>query len=176
MNVPLLLLPYVTHPVNSAERQSGILIPVISNSSTKGIVLGEELYWAINRSMDLTAGAEYFSMRGWSPSATFRYRGIGNDFATARFHALFPDRGYYSNGAYINQGGQDVTFSGRHDLSSQTRLVADMEYSGAPTFYRRRRLPRTSTRQFRPISFRRRMECMKRTDIRLWWAATGTRD
>jgi LPS-assembly protein len=127
MNIPLLVLPYVTHPVNATERQSGILIPVISNSSTKGIVLGEEVYWAINRSMDLTAGAEYFSLRGWSPSAAFRYRGVGNDFATARFRALF-DRGYYSNGVYINQGGQDVTFSGRHDLSTQTRLVADLEY------------------------------------------------
>ena len=127
MNFPVLFLPYVTHPVDSVQRQSGLLIPVISNSSTKGIVLGEELYWAINRSTDLTAGAEYYSLRGWAPSASFRYRGIGNDFATARFHALF-DRGYYSNGTYINQGGQDVTFSGRHDLSSETRLVADLEY------------------------------------------------
>ncbi len=127
MNVPLLFLPYVTQPVNSTQRQSGILIPVISNSSTKGIVLGEEVYWAINRSMDLTAGTEYFSMRGWSPSLAFRYRGNGNDFVTARFRALF-DRGYHSGGTYINQGGQDVTFLGRHDFSDQTRVAADVEY------------------------------------------------
>jgi LPS-assembly protein len=127
MNVPLLFLPYVTQPVNSKQRQSGILIPVISNSSTKGIVLGEEVYWAINRSTDLTAGTEYFSSRGWSPSAGFRYRGNGNDFAKAKFRALF-DRGYYSDGVYTNQGGQDVTFVGRHDFSEQTRVAADMEY------------------------------------------------
>ena len=127
MNVPLLFFPYVTHPVDATLRQSGVLIPVISNSSTKGIVLGEDLYWAINRSMDLTVGTEYFSQRGWSPLVSFRYRGNGNNFAAAKFHALF-DRGYYSNGVYINQGGEDVTFSGRHDFSEQTRVAADTEY------------------------------------------------
>ena len=40
LNVPLLYLPYVTHPVDTGSRQSGILIPVIGNSSTKGLVLG----------------------------------------------------------------------------------------------------------------------------------------
>jgi LPS-assembly protein len=129
LNVPLLYLPYVTHPVDSEDRQSGFLIPVISNSSSKGIVLGEEVYWAINRSMDLTAGTEYFSQRGWSPSMSFRYKGIGSDFATARFRALY-DRGYYPGGGtiFVNQGGQDVTYSGRHDFSAQTRVVADAEY------------------------------------------------
>lgn len=127
INIPVLYLPYVTHPVDSEERQSGFLIPVISNSSTKGIVLGEELYWAINRSMDLTAGADYYSLRGWAPAATFRYKGLGNDFAIGRFHALY-DRGYYDDGVYVNQGGQDAVFSGRHDFSPETRVVADVEY------------------------------------------------
>jgi LPS-assembly protein len=127
LNVPLLYLPYVTHPVAAGERQSGLLIPVISNSSTKGIVLGEEIFWAINRSMDLTVGTDYYSMRGWSPSAVYRYRGLGNDFAIARFRALY-DRGYTTGGVYVNQGGQDVTFSGRRDLSQATRFVADAEY------------------------------------------------
>ena len=77
MNIPLLYLPYVTHPVDAQDRQSGILIPVIGNSSTKGIVLGEQFYWAINRSTDLTVGAEYYSLRGWQQSASFRYRGLG---------------------------------------------------------------------------------------------------
>ena len=127
INIPVLYLPYVTHPVDAEARQSGFLIPVISNSSTKGIVLGEEIYWAINRSMDLTVGTEYYSLRGWSPSAVFRYKGRGNDFAMGRFRALY-DRGYYDDGVYVNQGGQDVTFSGRHDFSPETRVVADIEY------------------------------------------------
>jgi LPS-assembly protein len=127
LNIPLLYLPYVTHPVDTEGRQSGILIPVISNSSTKGIVLGEEFYWAINRSMDVTIGVQYFSLRGWEQSASFRYRGLGNDFATARYTGLL-DRGITIGGVYENQGGEDVTFAGRHDFTTHTRVAGNVEY------------------------------------------------
>jgi LPS-assembly protein len=127
MNIPVLFLPYVTHPVAAGERQSGILIPAISYSSSKGFILGEQYYWAINRSTDVTVGAQYYSLRGWEQSASFRYRGVGNDFAKAKYSGLL-DRGIVSNGVYLNQGGEDVTFSGRHDFTPQTRVVADAEY------------------------------------------------
>jgi LPS-assembly protein len=126
-NLPLLYMPYVTHPVNTEGRQSGFMIPVIGESSTKGLILGEQIYFAINRSTDLTVGAEYFSSRGWSQSAMLHYRGRDNDFATGRYSGLL-DRGYVTGGQYVNQGGQDVTFSGRHDFSPQTRIVSSMEY------------------------------------------------
>jgi LPS-assembly protein len=127
MNIPLLYLPYVTHPVDAEERQSGIEIPEIGNSSTKGIVLGEEFYWAINRSADLTVGLDYLSLRGWQERSTFRYKGLGNDFITAHYSGL-QDRGYYSDGVYVNQGGEDVTFLGRHDFSAHSRVAGDAEY------------------------------------------------
>ena len=127
MNIPLLYLPYVTHPVDSEERQSGFLIPTPGYSSTKGFTFGEEYYWVINRSTDLTVGAQYYSLRGWEQSASFRYRGLGNDIAKAHYSGLL-DRGITTNGVYLNQGGEDVTFLGRHDFSPQTRVVADAEY------------------------------------------------
>jgi LPS-assembly protein len=127
LNIPLLYLPYVTHPVEAQARQSGFLIPVISNSSTKGLVLGESIYLAINRSMDLTVGAQYFSLRGWEQSASFRYRGLGSDFATAHYSGLL-DRGITIDGVYQNQGGQDVTVAGRHNVSAQTRVAGNLEY------------------------------------------------
>ena len=127
MNMPLLYLPYVTHPVDSGGRQSGFLIPTPGYSSTKGIIFGDEYYWAINRSTDLTVGLEYYSLRGWSQAATFRYRGLGNDFARAHYTGL-QDRGIVINGVYTNQGGEDVVFSGRHDFSASTRVAADSEY------------------------------------------------
>jgi len=132
LNIPVLFLPYVTHPVDVTARQSGFLIPIISQSNTKGWVLGEQIYWAISRSSDLTVGAEYFSLRGWQQMATYRYRGLGNNFATAHYSGLL-DRGYYSNGVYVNQGGEDVTFAGRYDIpydtpGPQTRMAANLEY------------------------------------------------
>ncbi len=132
MNVPLLYLPYVTHPVDASDRQSGILLPVIGESSTKGLVLGEQIYWAINRSTDMTVGAQYFSRRGWETAAEFRYKGLGNDFLRSRYSGL-QDRGYVTGGMYVNQGGQDVVLSGRKDFSpedgvAKTRVAADLEY------------------------------------------------
>jgi LPS-assembly protein len=103
------------------------MVPVIGQSSTKGLVLGEQFYISLSRSADMTAGAEYFSRRGWAQSATFRYRGLGNNFALAHYSGLL-DRGFVSGGQIVNQGGQDVVFSGRYDLSEKTRFVADMEY------------------------------------------------
>ena len=136
LNLPLLYLPYVTHPVDPNDRQSGFLIPVLGDSSSKGITFGEELYLVLNRSMDVTLGSIYYSARGFSESGTFRYRGLGQNFVTGHFSAL-QDRGYTpTGGVYTNQGGEDVTVKARYDLSpgseakagESTRLVADAEY------------------------------------------------
>ena len=127
LGVPILYLPYVTHPVDAGSRQSGLLLPVVGTSSTKGTIVGDSIYLAINRSMDATVGTQYFSKRGWSPSGDFRYRGRGEDFVNARFTALF-DRGLAPD--YLDQGGQDIFFSGRRDfdLDEHTRAVATGEY------------------------------------------------
>ena len=58
--------PYATHPVEKV-RQSGFAIPNLGTSSTQGKILGESVYWAIDRSMDLEVGAQYYSLRGWAP-------------------------------------------------------------------------------------------------------------
>ena len=142
-NFPVLWLPYVTHPVDANERQSGILIPVLGDSSSKGLTVGEQIYWSINRSTDMTVGTIFYSDRGWEQSASFHYRGMGDDMVRARYNGL-QDRGYTpAGGTYINQSGEDVTFSARRDLlsdtentetpstqtpSTQNRTVADVEY------------------------------------------------
>lgn len=128
VGMPLLYLPYATHPVNTEQRQSGLLIPVIGQSSTKGWIIGEQVYLTLGRSADLTAGLQYFSLRGYSESATFRFRGEGDDFFNAHVSAL-QDRGYTpTGGSYTNQGGEDVTASFRQGISPTTRAVGDVEY------------------------------------------------
>ena len=146
MGVPLLWLPYATHPVDTNSRQSGILIPEIGiNSASKGNTVGEQIYWAINRSTDMTVGTIYYSARGWQRTAGIRYRGPGQDFARGYYNAL-SDRGYLPSGSTvrINQSGTDVQVSARKDLiaadeagpeagvhvsaQGQARLVGDVEY------------------------------------------------
>ena len=137
--LPLLWLPYATHPVDTGNRQSGILIPEIGfNSASKGDTVGEQVYWAINRSTDMTAGFVYYSARGWEQTASLRYRGLDDNFVHARYSGL-QDRGYRSGGVEINQSGTDIQFSGRYDAGAasdddthppaeQSRVVGDVEY------------------------------------------------
>jgi LPS-assembly protein len=126
-NVPTLYVPYISLPAHSESRQSGFLLPVVWTSSTKGLTITDEYYWAINRSADLMLGLDYFSLRGWQERAAFRYKGRGDDFAMAHFSG-FQDRGYFADGAYVNQTGQNAVFSGRHDLSPETRIAANVDY------------------------------------------------
>jgi LPS-assembly protein len=149
LGIPIFYLPYLHHPANDTGRVSGLLTPVISNgSSIRGYTLGEQVYWAINRSMDMVVGAEYFSKRGWAPNGDFRYKGPGLDHLTARWNALL-DRGIEeeigntlatpaakSAGVLagpvgyqlVNQGGVDVNVLGRKDFSPNTRVAGAMEY------------------------------------------------
>ncbi len=128
LGLPVLFFPYLTAPTTAGQRQSGLLIPVFGDSSTKGITVGEQAYIVLGRSADLTAGTVYYSLRGFSESGTLRYRGQANDFITAHFSAL-QDRGYVAdNGVYVNQGGEDFTAAFRRQLSANTRAVGDGEY------------------------------------------------
>ncbi len=137
LGVPIFYLPYLSHPVNETERQSGLLIPVFSDSSIKGFVVGEQVYWAINRSTDMVLGTEYFSKRGWAPNGDFRYRGRGLNNLLVRWNALL-DRGVEADTGktvggvpvigHVNQGGVDLVAQGRRDFSPDLRLAGTVEY------------------------------------------------
>ena len=104
LGIPIFYLPYVRHPTDDTGRESGFLIPYGENSSIKGLVIGEQVYWVINRSMDMVIGSEYFSKRGWAPNGDFRYKGPAFDHLTIRWNALL-DRGVEQpSGAVANPG------------------------------------------------------------------------
>ncbi len=133
LGIPVFYLPYLRHPVDETDRASGFLTPVISNgSSIRGFTFGEQVYWAINRSTDMVLGTEYYSKRGWAPNGDFRYKGPGQDHLLARWNALL-DRGVEQDTGtgttqFVNQGGVDVSASGRKDLSPATRIAGTVEY------------------------------------------------
>ena len=136
LGVPLFYLPYLRHPVDEFGRQSGLLIPNLSNSSIRGYTIGEQIYIVINRSMDMVVGSEYYSKRGWAPNGDFRYKGGGLDHLTARWNALF-DRGFeqlqtsgpqVGQTILVNQGGSDIVALGRKDLSPEDRIAGNVEY------------------------------------------------
>jgi LPS-assembly protein len=127
---PIFYFPYLRHPVDEGGRESGLLIPVFSNSSIKGLVLGEQYYIVLNRSMDMVIGTEYYSKRGWAPNGDFRYKGSGLNYLNVRGNALI-DRGVQATPpatGLINQGGADIFATGRYDLTPHTRAAAVAEY------------------------------------------------
>jgi LPS-assembly protein len=129
--VPIFYLPYLRHPVDETGRQSGLLIPVISNgSSIRGYTFGEQVYVVLSRSMDMVIGSEYFSKRGFAPNGDFRYKGPGLDHLQVRWNALL-DRGIAATPpatGLVNQGGIDIMAEGRKDFSPDTRLAGNVEY------------------------------------------------
>lgn len=135
LGMPIFYFPFLRHPMDDTGRDSGLLVPVLSTgSSIRGYTFGEQVYWAISRSMDTIVGAEYYSKRGWAPNGDFRYKGPGLDHLTARWNALI-DRGIEvpsttnpNTMVLLNQGGVDINALGRKDLGANLRVAGNVEY------------------------------------------------
>ena len=153
LRVPVFYLPYLRHPANVTGRESGLLIPVASNSSIRGYTFGEQLYWVINRSMDMTVGTEYYSKRGWAPSGDFRYKGSSLNHLLVRWNALL-NRGVEQPATgggttLVNQGGMDAvadlrrTFPRKHAWPAR-RSTCRATFTGwsSTTATRRRSAPK----------------------------------
>ena len=129
--LPIFYFPYAQHPVEKIGRQSGFLIPSAGQSSTKGTIIGDSFYWAINRSMDATMGAEYFSKRGWAQHGDFRARPSDTSYLNATYFGVL-DRGIGT--PPVDQGGEEVRLNGEAKLAYQVRAVADIDYLSSFVF------------------------------------------
>jgi LPS-assembly protein len=127
--IPVLYLPFATHPIERAPRHSGFLVPNVGTSSTKGNILGESVFWAINRSMDATLGAEYFSTRGWAPQGSFRARPSDTSFLDLTFFSVL-DRGLKG----VDQGGAEVRLNAESEFAHNFRGVANIDYLNSFVF------------------------------------------
>ena len=86
--VPLLYLPALYYPINSSRRSTGLLIPGIGNSSRKGFMYTQPVFWAIDRSMDATFTYDFYSRAGSGFSAEYRHRVTPGSAGNARFFWL----------------------------------------------------------------------------------------
>ena len=136
--VPAFFLPYATHPVDRLGRHSGFLMPNFGTSNIKGTILGDSFYWAINRSMDATIGAEMFSQRGWAEHGSFRIAPNDHTFLAATYSGV-TDRGLQlhrgqigactqQTGTLCKQGGEDIIARGGSNLGDGFRAVVNLEY------------------------------------------------
>ena len=123
--VPLLWLPYATTPAGERVRQSGFLIPVVGNSTTKGFTIGDAFYWAPTSWMDLTTGFEYFGRRGPSERVAFRARPFENTSIRYTYFGV-QDR--------ENQGGYQQQLEVQSLWNHGWRFVTDLNQLSSMTF------------------------------------------
>jgi LPS-assembly protein len=121
---PVFYFPYATHPVAREVRGTGFLVPTIGRSSTKGNIIGDSFYWAINRSMDATVGAEYFSLRGWSQRGEFRMRPTEASYVDLNFFGV-ADRGIGT--PTLKEGGQEARLTAEGNFYG-FRAVSNVDY------------------------------------------------
>jgi len=132
--IPVLYLPFAAPPVESLGRKSGFLVPSLGQSNTRGFILGDSFYWAVNRSTDATVGAEYLSKRGWELTDDFRIRPSDTSYLNLNFFGVL-DRGVpNSTGGRTDQGGQDVKLNGESIFPHDVRGVVSLEYLSSFVF------------------------------------------
>ncbi|MGB8987525.1 MAG: LPS assembly protein LptD, partial [Candidatus Sulfotelmatobacter sp.] len=122
--IPILWLPYATHPVEKESRQSGFLMPSVGHSSTNGYMVGDAYYWAINRMMDATVGAEYFSLRGGSQRGEFRVRPSETSYVDLNYFGVI-DRGIGT--PPLKEGGENARLNAAGNIDG-FRGVANIDY------------------------------------------------
>ncbi len=123
--LPIVYLPFAEHPVEHLGRQSGFLVPTFGQSSVKGTIVGDSFFWAINRSMDATLGAEYFSKRGFAEHANFRAKTADDSFVNMNYFGVL-DRGF--GPTHIDEGGEDIKIQAEQYFPDNVRAVANVEY------------------------------------------------
>lgn len=121
---PVFYFPYATHPVARETRNTGFLVPTIGRSSTKGNIVGDSFYWAINPSTDAMLGAEYFSMRGWSQRGEFRARPSDSSYIDLNFFGVV-DRGIGT--PPLKEGGQEARLTAEGNIYG-FRAVSNIDY------------------------------------------------
>ena len=129
--IPVLYFPFATLPTQRFPRQSGFLIPNIGTSTLKGTILGESLFWAINRSMDAHIGAEYYSSRGWAPQGEFRARPSDTSFIDLNYFGVL-DRGI--GHPPVDEGGEEVRLNAEGSFTHNFRGVANVDYLSSYLF------------------------------------------
>lgn len=128
---PILYLPYASHPVQP-QRESGFLMPSFGYSNRKGAILGDSVYLVLNRSADVTLGAEWWSRRGWAQRAEFRARPSETSYINFQFFGVVDEEGF--GPLHVDQGGQDVRLSAEEQFAHGIRGVADLNYLSSFTF------------------------------------------
>src|SRR5208337_3061492 len=105
-SIPIVYLPYATFPAEQG-RQSGFMIPDVGDTTQKGFVLGDSVYWAPLAWLDATVGGFYYSSRGWAQKGQMRMRPWEHAQLESSYYGVM-DRG-------LKQDNQPTVYQGGHE-------------------------------------------------------------
>lgn len=86
-SIPVFFLPILYYPINADGRGTGFLLPEIGTSTTRGFLVSESFFWAINRSMDSTLTYDHYSLAGNGFGGEYRY--AFSDLSRGTFRSYF---------------------------------------------------------------------------------------
>jgi LPS-assembly protein len=129
--IPVFYFPYVQHPADNLGRKSGFLIPAFGQSNSKGTIIGDSFYWAINRNSDAEIGGYYFSSRGWAQTGNYRNIGWHYQFH-AEYYGVIDEQG--NPVTKENQGGEEIKANGSAVLPYGFRGVVSVDYLSSYVF------------------------------------------
>ncbi|MDO3383562.1 LPS-assembly protein LptD [Gilvimarinus algae] len=127
-NVPVLYIPYMIFPVGD-ERQSGLLFPSFSTSTSNGVEYAQPIYWNIAPQMDATFTPRYLEKRGTLLDAEFRH--LSSYFATDVSGAfLADDKGGYDRQAENDIASGELTEEEAYPYKGEDRWLVQLEQTG----------------------------------------------
>ncbi len=72
-NVPVFYLPIMYYPIQEDDRATGFLLPTYGTSTYAGSSISNALFWAVNRSQDLTLFHDWFFSGSTGVGTEYRY-------------------------------------------------------------------------------------------------------
>jgi LPS-assembly protein len=131
--VPLFWTPYATAPAGDHIRQSGLLLPILGDSNSKGFLFGDAFYWAPRTWLDTTLGFEYFSSRGPGQRASLRARPFEHTSIQYTYFGV-EDRGVPGISPPEKQGGYEQRLEAQSLWKDGWRFVTDLNQLSSLTF------------------------------------------
>ena len=133
--LPLFYTPFFYKSLEKRPRRSGLLMPNVGHSSTRGEMLGVGAFWAINRSFDATYHVQDYTARGFAHHLELR----GKPTEKADFDAILfgvQDRGLKQPDGMppIKQGGYTFSVQGKADLGDGWTARGSINYLSSFTF------------------------------------------
>ncbi len=128
-DVPVFYLPIMYYPIQEDDRATGLLIPTYAASTYSGSSLSNALFWAINRSQDVTFFHDWFFSGSTGLGTEYRY--LQGPTAQGNVRAyLLNEVAREVNGALL-PAGQSKIYSGTLSQGLPLGLTArgNLDYS-----------------------------------------------